>query len=152
MIWCFKSDIFISLIGIQNWVQCNYNTVFWQCFLYNNGSSHKFSITKLAFFLWVKQTVGYMPVEISKLIFDSPPLSFNCFLSYTVSKQRVASWLTSTALQVCRQLGKPLCLVLFPAAVLLRAGEWWCLLISTDVGSSHVWPKAPRQSKISQEK
>ena len=56
----------------------------------------------------------------------------------------MASWLTSTPLQVCRQLAKPLSLVLFPAAVLLRAGEWWCLLISADVGSSHVWPKPPQ--------
>lgn len=57
------------------------------------------------------------------------------------SKQCMASWVSSTALQVCKQLEKALCLVLFPAVILLKAGEWWCLLISINVGGSHVWPK-----------
>lgn len=55
-----------------------------------------------------------------------------------VTKQCVTSSETYTALEVCRQLENLLCLVLFPAAVLLRAGESYCLLISTNIGSSHV--------------
>lgn len=65
-----------------------------------------------------KPTAGYEPIEISKVVFDflHPPPAFNCFLSNAVGKQCAASRQTSTALQVCRQLGKPLCLELYPAA------------------------------------
>lgn len=65
-----------------------------------------------------KPTAGYEPIEISKVVFDflHPPPAFNCFLSNVVGKQCAASRQTSTALQVCRQLGKPLCLELYSAA------------------------------------
>lgn len=106
---------------------------------------------KASFLLWAETNSGLRANRNFKsCLWILSPLAPNCFLSYAVGKQCVASRQTSTALQVCRQLGKPLCLELFPAAVEpLRAEEQWCLLISTNVGSSHVWPKPPRQSKTS---
>lgn len=81
------------------------------------------------------------------------PLScFNCFLSCISGKQRVSSWQTSTTLQVCRQLEKPLWFGVIPrscsaegrrVAVLFNQRRRWKLPCVTD---------ALRQSKMSQEK
>lgn len=102
--------VFICLIGIQvelGEVSCNFSSEVFYTGLFNTlvVIYRIFLITKLAF---LKRNSG--PCANwnfkTRLWFLSP--FFNCFLSYIVSKQCVASWQTSTALQVCRQLGKPL--------------------------------------------
>lgn len=130
---CYE-DITIWLIGIQNCGRSHAIKAKKGCFGGTNAFKTLAVIYRnLNYKAWIllrgatngKPTAAFEPIKISKVVFDfpHPPPAFNCFLSNVVGKQCAASRQTSTALQVCRQLGKPLCLELYPAAVEPSEGQ-----------------------------
>lgn len=104
-----------------------------------------------------KPTAASETMKISEVVFDfpHPPPAFNCFLSNVVGKQWVASrqnFHCPTGMHTIRK-GSLFGIVSRSCGAFQRAEEQWCLLISADVGSSHVWPKAPPgQSRASYKK